>query len=189
MVNLRYLFCFLVLAVGSSLASEALKIEAVKEILEKEHDATPLVDALKIYPKAKRYDFTVKVEFGDEVTEVNGKATEKWVGGKYLVSKMMASGGEMFVQMVVEYDEASRTFRKYVVFDGKLVGYHVGTRIGKTRSISWIDVTEKKFAPDIDDLLSIETHTDESTTWRSIYFSKGAIHHTEEGVATVREKM
>ncbi len=176
------------LAVVTCPASEPLSLSKLREIVKSDHNEVPLVEALRIYPEAREYNITVTNRTPDG-QQFKGKAiaSEKWVDGRFIVSELQLDGPETKFTMVVDYDDEQKLYRKYVIMDDKLSGYQVGTRIGKTRSVSWIDLSEVKFKFNSDNL-TIETHTDTRTTWKTIFFQDGKLQRVESGVALVTRK-
>ncbi len=167
------------------LSAEPLSLERLEEIIASEHDDTALPAELQVYPKARQYDIevTLSTPEGKEF-RAKARANEKWVAGKYIVSEILPEGPGPKYLMVVEYDRSESVYKKYVMHSGAINGYQVGTRIPNTRCISWIDLSPSKIGANIDNL-TIDTHSDLKTTWRSIYFRDGLIERLEMGVASV----
>lgn len=184
MTTLKTILLSLFLVVSCP-AAEPLSLNKLQQIIASAHDSKPLVEALGIYPVARRYDITVTNLTPDgQKFESKATATEKWVDGRYIVSEAIVPGLDTKITIVVEYDEANNVYRKYVLLKDDLINYNIGTRIGKSRSVSWIDLSQgmqqHKSA-----CLTTETHTDKTTTWKSIFFLEGELQRTESGVATV----
>ena len=181
-------FLVFVLAVVACPAAEPLSLKKLQEIIETDHADKPLVEALQIYPQAREYKIAVTNRTPDgQVFEGKAKASEKWVEGRFIVSEAQPAGPETKFAMIVEYDSDKKLYRKYVVMGGEITGCQIGTRIGKSRSVSWIDLSPMKFEPKMDNLTT-ETHTDDKTTWQSIFFQNGELQRAESGVATVTKR-
>lgn len=162
-----------------------MKLPKLLEIIGSEHNSRPIVEPLRIYPKAREYQITVENKMPDgTASKGTATATEKWVDGRYLVSEAQPGGLDTKFAMVVEYDIDSETYRKYIVMGGDVTGYQVGTRVGVSRSVTWMDLSTAKFINGMD-CLTTETHTDSSTKWVSLFFIKGLLQRTETGTAAV----
>ncbi len=167
------------------IAAEPLAIERLTQIVTMEHEDKLDDPALKIYPKAREYQITItSVQADGQTGTGKATATEKWVGGRYIVSEGQPLGPDTKFAMIVEYDRESRRYRKYLLTAGKLAGFQEGIRVGDSRSVAWIDLSSGKFPAGIDGL-STETHTDSSTTWSSVFYVKGQFKRSETGVAKV----
>ena len=171
------------LFLGACLAGEPLELAQLKQIVAKEHDDKPISEALRIYPKVRAYEINITNTVEGQDFDFEATAKEKWVDGKYIVSDLEHPERDEPIWMVVEFDAESKTYRKYVVLDGELTTYQVGTRVGKTRSITWIDLSSSKFEIGDVDSIGTETHTDTTTTWRSLFFKEGKLIRTETGTA------
>ena len=169
----------------TAFAAKPLSEDRVVEIIAMQHEDKLNEPALKIYPKARKYEITV-TSTDASGPNASGKvtATEKWVDGRYIVSEVQPAGPETRFGMVVEFDADSKRYRKYMVMGGKLIGYQEGIRVGDSRSVAWIDLTKSKFEPGID-TLATETHTDTGTTWNAVSYVKGEFMRSEIGVAVV----
>ncbi len=169
----------------TAIAAKPLSEDRVVEILAMQHEDKLDEPALKIYPKARKYEITItSTDAAGQSGTGKVTATEKWVNGRYIVSEAQPAGPETRFAMVVEFDADSKRYRKYIVADGKLVGYHEGIRVGESRSVAWMDLTKTKFESGIDSLTT-ETHTDTTTTWNSVSYLKGEFVRSETGVAVV----
>lgn len=169
----------------TAFAAEPLSADRLTEIIAMKHEDRLNEPALKIYPKAREYDLTITSTLANGQSGTGkATATEKWVDGRYIVSEAQPAGPETKFAMIVEFDGDSKRYRKYLVMDGKLVGYQEGTRVSESRSVAWIDLTSSKFDSDVD-CLTTETHTDTTTTWNSVFFQRGQFQRSELGVAKV----
>ena len=84
-------------------APDLLTIEKLRDIMQGSHEDILDVEALKIFPKGRKYDVVITS------TSPNGQEaiqkmtpTEKWVEGKYIVSEVEMEGEKGQVAMVVE---------------------------------------------------------------------------------------
>jgi hypothetical protein len=181
----RVAFALAMMSASLTFSSEPMEEPKLLDIIASPHSVVPLIEPMRIYPKAREYQLTVENKMLDGTTST-GKATakEKWVDGQFIVSEAQPAGPETKFAMVVEYDRDSDSYRKYIVMGGQLTGYQVGTRVGKSRAVTWIDLSPAKFGPEAD-CLTTETHTDTSTTWISLFFIKGVLERTESGTALV----
>jgi hypothetical protein len=182
---MKTLFFFVCLAVVAatpwSQAAEPLGETRLQEIIASPHSETALVEALSIYPKARKYQIQIEnKEIGGAVTHATASATEKWVNGQYIVSEAQPGGPEM----VVEYDLDSGTYRKYLFMGGRQTGYQTGKREGSSRSVNWVDASPVKIRPG-DECLTTETHTDNTTVWVSLFYTRDVLIRKETGTATV----
>ena len=181
------IFAFILAAQNAS-AGEPLTYAELEKIITGKHSPELKVAALKVYPKVLTFDVTVKTKPVDGEEFVGkGTATDKWVDGKYIVTEVLAGPQKIKFHMVVGYDADQEVYRKYVIFEGKVSGQQVGTRVGKTRTVSWVDVSEVKHESKLDNQV-IETHTDTQTTWKSIYIKDGKVTKTEVGTAVEKKK-
>lgn len=184
-MRLRNLFIALVCHPLVCTAAEPLTLERLAEIVAMPHEDRLDETALKVYPKAREYRLTITSTLSDGQSGTGkATATEKWVGGRYIVSEAQPAGPDTKFAMVVEYDLDSKRYRKYIVMAGKLSGFQEGTRVADSRSVAWIDLSSSKFDAGID-CLTTETHTDTSTTWSSTFYQKGQFQRSETGVAKV----
>lgn len=168
-------------------APDLLSIDKLREIIQGSHSDALDVEALKIYPKARKYEVVTTSTYPDGREVVRKMApTEKWVNGRYIVSEDAMWEGTSSMAMVVEYHEETQTYRRYIVIDDKFVTVIMGLRVGDTRSISWIDLDSKKYSQKWDSL-SYETHTDDKSVWKSLYYSGTALQWTVVGEAKVIE--
>lgn len=165
-------------------ADEPLNETRLREIIATPHSEKPLVEALSIYPNARAYQIKVQNKgLGGAITHTTATATEKHVDGRYIVTDVQPAGPETKFSIVVEFDAETSAYRKYVLMDGRYTGYQQGTRVGKSRTVSWIDLSPVKFNPG-DDCLTTETHTDTSTNWLSMFYHQGILFRAETGTAT-----
>lgn len=187
---ISFIVTFLVSLVSLS-ASEPLSEERLQSIVAEPHSAHLDEDALKVYPAAREYKITVTNTLPDGQS-FSGEivATEKWVDGRFIVSQAQPGGPESGFAMIVEYDKESKSYRKYLITAGGMIGFQVGTRVGESRTIAWIDLTSGKFESGMSgsDSLTTETHTDDTTTWSALFFEKGVLRRTETGVAKVTKR-
>ena len=175
------------LFLSSSFAGEKLTLERVIEIIGKEHDGKEMSEAMKIYPKARAYNIKVRIDStGSYPVGIGATLVQRHVGGKYLVFDHVRPDGKVLRSIVVEFDTMTSTYRKYVVAGGESKGYLVGIRVADTRSISWTELSGDKYTLKRD-FMEVETHTDTTTSWRSIFFENSKIQRVETGVATVAE--
>ncbi|MCD6049535.1 MAG: hypothetical protein K0Q55_938 [Verrucomicrobia bacterium] len=175
----------LLVCVNSTFGADVLSEKRLNAIIASPHSDKLTEPALKIYPLSRHFDVTMTNALPDgRSATISFKATDKWVDGRFIVSEAQPAGPETKFHLIVEYDTTSKTYRKYVVMAGKQTGYQVGTRVGTSRSVAWIDLSAVK-VPDAIDCLSTETHTDTASTWHAIYFQKGVLQRTETGEAKV----
>src|SRR5688500_3198475 len=117
----------------AAFAAEPLSADRLVEIIAMKHEDRLNEAALKIYPKARKYDLAITSTLANGQTGT-GKftATEKWVDGRYIVSEAQPAGPDTKFAMIVEFDGDSKRYRKYLLMAGKLVGYQEGTRDRKS---------------------------------------------------------
>ena len=168
-------------------APDLLTIEKLRDIMQGSHEDILDVEALKIFPKGRKYDVVITS------TSPNGQEaiqkmtpTEKWVEGKYIVSEVEMEGEKGQVAMVVEYHKETKTYRKYVIVRDELATLMIGLRVGESRSITWIDLNSDNYSQKRDNL-GYETHTNDKTVWTSIFLKGTALQWMEVGEAKVIE--
>lgn len=178
---MKYLTLCLLLGACSHLYG--LDAEAIKKIADEPHSRENLVEQLKLYPDAREYKITVRsgksaddLEAGPEIV-----ATEKTVRGRYIVSQVKFPGTENPMIMVVGYDSKTDTFKKWVLLPNGFVGASSGVADFHKRTIAWIS-NEEHGEPPVT-VVSIETHSDNQSSWKETTLQKGKVMAVSRGVA------
>ena len=110
--------------IGKLFSGEPLSKIQLERIVNSRSDGKPLIGALQIYSGAKSYDINFTTRFANG-KEILAKATsvEKIINGRYIISTIHINKSKASISMVVEYDEKSKTYRKYVMTGGEIKGY------------------------------------------------------------------
>lgn len=160
-----------------------LDAEAIRKIAGEPHSRENLVAELKLYPDAREYKATVRsgrsageLEPGPEIV-----VTEKTVQGRYIVSQAMFPGAENPLIMVVTYDKETDTFKKWVLLPNGIVGASTGVADLDKRTIAWI--SGQVHGEDPTAVLSIETHSDDKSSWKETILQNGEVVAINQGVA------
>lgn len=164
----------------------ALDAEEIRSLIKQPHSREKLIPELRIYPEAREYEITMLSGKADEPLSVapRSRAKEHTVGGMFLVSEFIMPGAADPLYMVVEYQLATETFRKWVLLpDGKVVS-STGVPNFDTRCVAWM--SDEPFGEPPTRVLSIETHTDQSTSWREVTLQNGKGVWITEGKAVVK---
>lgn len=179
--------CLLLVQVGRA---EDLTAEQVKDLAGKPDDRSSVPEALRLYPVASEYEVLVRVwQPGQkEKAQKSPKITarEKLVEGKYLVSTFRPPSLDADFIMVVFHDAGEDVYKKYVLVPDGTFAQSVGTRVGDSRSMSWVTVGPKEAADTV--VLTHEEHSEGETKWRAITMRKGKVASIEEGTAVVTKK-
>lgn len=141
---------------------------------------------LRIYPVARKYRVSATRQVPDgEAATVELDADEKWVDGRYIVSFLKFPGLDEPVRMVVAYDAENHCYRKWV-FSSKGIGEAaLGTRVGTSRTVSWVSPPVKERGHLL--VVSQEAHTDRTTEWSELHWKDGRIVARVHGKATAAE--
>ena len=83
--------------------------------------------------------------------------------------------------MVVTYDKEIDAFSKWVLFPNGIVGASTGVADLKKRSIAWISNEAHGQPPTI--VLSIESNSDDKSTWKETTLQDGKVIALSYGVA------
>ena len=160
-----------------------LDAEAIKKIADEPHNRENLVNELKIYPDAREYKIKVQsgkstdaLEDGPEIV-----AKEKTVQGRYIVSHVKFPNVENPMIMVVAYEKKSDTFKKWVLLPNGIVGSSTGVANLSKRTIAWI--SDKPHGVPPITVLSVESHSDEKSSWKETFIQDGRIVSISQGEA------
>jgi len=160
-----------------------LDAEAIQKIADEPHSRQNLVEELKLYPDAREYK--IKVRSGKTPDELKGGpeivVAEKTVRGRYIVSQAKFPGVENPLIMVVTYHKKTDTFRKWVLLPSGIVGASTGVADFKKRTIAWIS-NQVHGEPPVT-VLSIETHSDDKSSWKETTLQKDKVVAVSLGVA------
>lgn len=160
-----------------------LDAEAIRQIAAEPHSRENLVAELKLYPHAREY----------KITESNGKsadklqagpavvATEKTVQGRYIVSQAMLPGTKEPMIMVVSYEKETDTFKKWVLLPNGALASSTGVADFDKRTIAWI--ADKAPGAPVTTILTIETHADDKSTWKTTIQEDEKIVAVSRGLA------
>lgn len=173
---------FLILALAT-INLHGLDAEAIRKIATEPHSRENLVSELKLYPYAREYKITEssgeradKLEAGVPVI-----ATEKTVQGRYIVSQALLPGTKEPMIMVVHYEKESDTFKKWVLLRDGTLASSTGVADFDKRTIAWIaDKTPGALDTTI---LTIETHANDKSTWKTTIQENGEIVFISRGLA------
>lgn len=163
----------------------ALDAEEIRALVKQPHSREKLIPELRIYPEAREYEITqLAGKEGEPLSAApRSRANEHTVGGMFLVSELTMPGNIDPLYMVVEYQPATETFRKWVLLpDGKVVS-STGVPDFDARCVAWM--SDEPFGDPPSRVLSIETHTDKSTSWREVSLQNGKAVWVTEGKAVV----
>jgi hypothetical protein len=160
-----------------------LDAEAIRKLAGQPHSRENLIAELKLYPDAREYKITVSsgktaddLRAGPEIV-----ATEKVVQGRYIVSQAKFPGVENPLIMVVTYDKKTDAFKKWVLLPNGIVGASTGVGDLEKRTIAWIS-NEAHGKPQVT-VLSIETHSDDKSSWKETTLENGKVVAVSRGVA------
>ncbi len=160
-----------------------LDAEAIRKIAGEPHSRDNLIDELKLYPNGREYK--IKVRAGPTKNKLEAQpatiATEKTVGGRYIVSELKFPGAKNPLIMVVTYEKETDTFKKWILRPDGVVTTGTGVADFKKRTIAW--VIKLVNAEDPITVLSIETHSDKSSTWKETVLQGGKVINLISGVA------
>lgn len=165
----------------------ALDAEEIRALVKQPHSRERLIPELRIYPEAREYEITMLGGKADEPLSAAPRslAKEHTVGGMFLVSELTMPGADEPLYMVVEFQLVTETFRKWVLLpDGKVVS-STGVPNFDTRGVAWM--SDQPFGDPPTRVLSIETHTDTSTSWREVSLQNGKAVWITEGKAVVQK--
>jgi hypothetical protein len=174
--------------VARSAGGEELIEEDIKALAEAPDNRDGVPEALKIYPAATEYEIKVKLwQPGNDPTHPDAVvAREKLVKGKYLVSTFQPPGLTSDLIMVVFHDEEDDCYKKYVLLPDHTMGKSIGTRVGDSRSISWVSESGKGDGRTV--VLTQEVYSDKDTRWREIHVRDGKVVGIQEGTAVVTKR-
>ena len=157
--------------------------EEIKKIASEPHSRENLINELKLYPEAREYQLTARsgtsaneLVAGPEIT-----VTEKTVRGRYIVSQAMLPGADNPLIMIVTFEEDTGTFKKWVLLPDGMIGSSTGVADQKMRTIAWVSDKTAGDPPRI--ALSIESHSDDMSTWKETTVQDGKIVAISDGVA------
>lgn len=177
---MKYLF-FTLFSFASNIY--ALDADAIRTIAGEAHNRKNLIDELKLFPHAREYKITIhsgptkdRLEASPEIV-----ATEKTVRGHYIVSEVNFPEVENPLIMVVTYDKEIDAFNKWVLFPNGIVGASTGVADLKKRTIAWISNEAHGQPPTI--VLSIESNSDDKSTWKETTLQDGKVIALSYGVA------
>lgn len=177
---MKYLLPILLFATSHLYGLDA---EAIREIAGKPHSRENLIEELKVYPDAREYK--IKMRSGKTAKEMEAApeqlAQEKTVEGRYLVSTVALPNELGDLIMVVNYDKNTDTFRKWVLLPNGAVGASTGVADFKTRTIAW--ASDLLPGGPRSRTLSIESHSDEGSTWKETIFQDGKVVTVMQGEA------
>ncbi|WP_367872409.1 hypothetical protein [Luteolibacter sp. Populi] len=164
-------------------SSHALDAEAIRKLAAEPHDREQLLPELKIYPVAREYKITARSGApGAELREAPAViATEKVVQGRYLISEAMIPGAEKPLVMVVTFDKEASVFKKWVLTPDGTLGTSTGVADQGKRTIAWVSKTAPGDAAPL--VLSLESHSDDKTTWKETILEDGEVVGISDGVA------
>jgi hypothetical protein len=161
----------------------ALEPAEVRNIAAEPHDRKNLIEALAIYPDAREYRIIVKsgpsIQQFQESPPIHAK--EKVVRGRYIVSEFKLPGMEQTMIMVVTYDKATDTFKKWVLLPDNSIFSSTGVADIPHRTIAWTSDRANGNPPV--DVISIETHTDNKTLWKETMLHEGKVTNIVHGTA------
>jgi len=157
----------------------ALTHDEIKHIADQKHDRSDLVKELKIYPDAREYIATAKINVPKGVQDNNETVVkEKIVQGRYIVSEFKV--GDVDMIMIVEFDSSAGVYRKWFANSkSKEIQEFIGTAMD--RSITWNRID--KYQPSDLVTLMMETHTDTKTRWVESYYKEGKLNFSMIGEA------
>lgn len=160
-----------------------LDADAIQKLASQPHSRENLVSELKLFPDAREYKITIKS--GETVDDLKSNpsliATEKVVQGRYIISELKYPGVENPLIMVVSYDRKTDVFKKSVLLPNGIVSFSTGVADFKKRTIAWMS-NEPQGEPPVS-VFSIETHSDELTTWKETYMQNGKVLGVTHGKA------
>ncbi len=84
--------------------------------------------------------------------------------------------------MVVTYDKKTDTFKKWVLLPNGIVAASTGVADLEKRTIAWISNEAQGDPPTT--VLSIETHSDDKSTWKETTLRDGKVVAVSQGVAS-----
>ena len=178
--QMKYLIICLLLGVPNLYALDA---EAIRKIADEPHSRQNLISELKLYPDGREYKITVKsgksaddMKAGPEIV-----ATEKTVRGRFIVTQAKFPREESPLIMVVTYDKKTDTFKKWVLLPNGTVGGSTGVADFKKRTIAWI--SNEAHGESLVTVLSVETHSDDESSWKETTLQKGKVVAVSRGVA------
>lgn len=186
MIKLRHA-AFLALTASGCLTTYGRADEITKEKFERivagEDDRSSMLDELRIYPNAKRYRIVVTTTARGEAPKKQKPAiaTEKWVDGKYIVSRFRPPPLDDDIVMVVSFDREANVYRKWIRVGETDVVQVTGFRVGMGRTVSWFQELTRAGVPAA---YSLEEHSDRESRWTELYVKDGKIDLRIEGVAT-----
>lgn len=161
----------------------AFNAEEIKKIASEPHNRDNLIEELKLYPEAREYKLTarsgisaVELMAGPEIT-----VTEKTVQGRYIVSQATLPGADNPLIMIVTFQEKTGTFKKWVLLPDGMIGSSTGLADQEKRTIAWVSDKKAGDPPGIS--LSIESHSDDMSTWKETTVQDGKIVAMGDGVA------
>ena len=160
-----------------------LDADEIKAIAEKPHSRDNLVEALKIYPEAREYKVTLQYGRSADtlVTGPEFVSDEKTVDGRYIVSLVKFPGEANPLIMVVTYEDKTDIFRKWVLLPDGKISVSTGVADFEKRTISWLTTENQGKSPLT--VISIETHTDEMSTWKETTLNKEKVMMMSRGKA------
>lgn len=172
-------FCLLICVAEA----RALDSEEIRDLAAEPHSREALDEHLRLYPDAREYRITVSSgmpgEKLEEVPEIVAK--EKTVRGRYIVSELRFPGEENPLIMVVSYEKKSDTFKKWVLLPNGVVAGSTGVADFENRTIAWISNKEHGDPPTT--VLSIETHSDDKTSWKESVLQATKVVRVSRGIA------
>lgn len=158
----------------------------IRQLAEQPEDRSSVSEEMSIFAHAN--EATVKTtwsapgERGQPSPPVT--AREKLVGGGYLVTTFRPHGLDDDLITVVYFDDAQETYQKRLLLPDDSVHKMIGTRVGKSRVLSWVNV------PPDDDLRAIiltqENHSDDGVVWREVVIVDGKVVRTGTGEAVFK---
>lgn len=174
-----YLFSLLLAATNLY----ALDAAGVRKIASEPHSRDHLIPELRIFPDAREYKITTqygksadKLEPGPELI-----ATEKTVRGRYLVSTAMLPGSPNPLIMVVTYEKETDIFKKWVLLPDGTFGTSTGIADFNKRTIAW--TSDKQVGTPPTTALSLESHSDDKSSWKEITNQDGSAISISQGLA------
>lgn len=153
----------------------ALDKKSIRKLAEEPHSRENLMEELKIYPEAREYKVSLKIGFPGKEPGEGSKARvkEKTVRGRYLVSEIQVEGMEAPMVMVTTYEKKSDTYKKWVLGPEEVVHEWTGVADRKARTIAW--TTTRPLGEPPTTVLSIESHSDDKTTWQETFLQDGKV--------------
>ena len=152
----------------------------IAKISALEHDRENFVQELSIFPDAREYIVSYKVQHPEGAKDPDRiTVTEKVVQGKYIVSEFTIIGG-VDITIVVRYDKKNKTYLKWIVASNEdKVKEYKGTRFNEF--IAWYQVDENQSEGALS--MNLEKFGKDQIEWVESYYKDGNLQFSMQGVA------